>query len=71
MRLDEARRIAGEWRSQVARGIDPAEVEAERRAAEARERAMRIKHSFTVRPCVCTENLNTGVMVMKSAQDGA
>jgi hypothetical protein len=48
MRFDEARRIAGEWRSQVARGIDPAVVEAERRAAEARERAMRIKHSFTV-----------------------
>jgi len=48
MRLEDARRIAGEWRSQVARGIDPAVVEAERRAAEARERALRIKHSFTI-----------------------
>ena len=48
MTLEEARRIAGEWRSQIARGIDPAVVEAERRAAEARERALRIKHSFTI-----------------------
>ena len=48
MKLEDARRIAGEWRSQVARGIDPAVVEAERRAAEARERALRIKHSFTI-----------------------
>jgi integrase len=48
MRLEDARRIAGEWRSQVARGIDPAVVEAERRAAEARERALRVKHSFTI-----------------------
>ena len=48
MRLEDARRIAGEWRSQVARGIDPAVVDAERRAAEARERALRIKHSFTI-----------------------
>jgi hypothetical protein len=47
MRLEDARRIAGEWRSQVA-GIDPAVVEAERRAAEARERALRVKHSFTL-----------------------
>ena len=47
MRLEEARRIAGEWRSQIARGVDPAVIEAERRAAEARERALRIKHSFT------------------------
>jgi hypothetical protein len=31
-----------------ARGIDPAVVEAERRKAEARERALRIKHSFTI-----------------------
>jgi hypothetical protein len=30
--------------------IDPAVVEAERRAAEARERALRVKHSFTVPP---------------------
>jgi integrase len=48
MRLEDARRIAGEWRSQIARGIDPAVIEAERRAAEARERALKIKHSFTV-----------------------
>ena len=48
MKLEDARRIAGEWRSQVARGIDPAVVEAERRAAEARERALRVKHSFTI-----------------------
>ena len=47
MSLEQARAIAGEWRSQVARGIDPAVIEAERRAAEARERALRIKHSFT------------------------
>ena len=39
--LEEARRIAGEWRSQIDRGIDPAVVE-----AEARERAARIRHSF-------------------------
>jgi integrase len=48
MRLEDARRIAGEWRSQVARGVDPAVIEAERRAAEARERALRVKHSFTI-----------------------
>ena len=48
MRLEEARHIAGEWRSQIARGIDPAVIEAERRAAEARERALRVKHSFTI-----------------------
>ena len=48
MRLEQARRTAGEWRSQVARGIDPAVVEAERRAAEARARALRVKHSFTI-----------------------
>src|SRR5258708_4285181 len=48
MRLEDARRIAGEWRSQVARGIDPAVVEAERRAAEARERARRANPSFTI-----------------------
>ncbi|MGY4434858.1 integrase [Bradyrhizobium sp. F1.13.1] len=48
MRLEDARRIAGEWRSQIARGIDPAVIEVERRAAEARERALRVKHSFTI-----------------------
>ena len=46
--LEEARRIAGEWRSLIARGVDPAVIEAERHAAEARERALRIRHSFTV-----------------------
>jgi hypothetical protein len=45
--LEEARRIAGEWRSLVARGVDPAVIEAERQAKEARERALRIRHSFT------------------------
>jgi integrase len=44
--LEDARRIAGEWRSLIARGIDPAVVEAEARAKEARERALRIRHSF-------------------------
>ena len=48
MSLEEARRIAGEWRSSVAKGVDPAVIEAERRAAEARERALRVRHSFTV-----------------------
>jgi integrase len=46
MSLEEARRIAGEWRSLIARGVDPAVVEAERRAVEARERAARVKHAF-------------------------
>jgi integrase len=46
LRLEEARRIAGEWRSLIARGVDPAVIEAERREAEARERALRIRHSF-------------------------
>ena len=46
--LEEARRIAGEWRSLVARGVDPAVIEAERRAVEARARALRVRHSFTV-----------------------
>ena len=44
--LEEARRIAGEWRSQIDRGIDPAVVEAEAREKEARERAARIRHAF-------------------------
>ena len=30
----------------IAKGIDPAVIEAERRAAEACERAIRVKHSF-------------------------
>ena len=44
--LEAARRTAGEWRSQIAKGIDPAVVEAEASEKEARERAPRIKHSF-------------------------
>ena len=46
--LEEARRIAGEWRSLIDKGIDPAVVEAEAREKEARERALRIKHSFAI-----------------------
>jgi hypothetical protein len=45
--LSRRGRIAGEWRSLIAKGIDPAVIEAEARAAEARERALRIRHSFT------------------------
>jgi hypothetical protein len=45
--LEQARHTAGEWRSLIAKGIDPAVIEAERRATEARERALRIRHSFT------------------------
>ena len=44
--LEQARRTAGEWRSQIDKGIDPAVVEAEAREKEARERALRMKHSF-------------------------
>ena len=44
--LDKARRTAGEWRSLIDKGVDPAQVEAEAHAAEARERAARIRHSF-------------------------
>jgi integrase len=44
--LEQARRIAGEWRSQIDKGIDPAVVEAAAREAAAREAALRIKHSF-------------------------
>ncbi len=44
--LEKARRTAGEWRSQIDRGIDPAVVEAEALEKAARERAARIKHSF-------------------------
>ena len=46
MTLEEARRIAGEWRSLIDKGMDPAVVEEEAREKEARERARRIKHSF-------------------------
>jgi integrase len=44
--LEEARRTAGEWRSLIAKGIDPAAVEAEAREKADRERALRIRHSF-------------------------
>ena len=44
--LEDARRTAGEWRTLIARGIDPAVIEAEVRAKAARERAARIRHSF-------------------------
>jgi hypothetical protein len=44
--LEEARTTAGEWRSLIAKGIDPAVVEAEARKQEAREAAEREKHSF-------------------------
>src|SRR4029077_18234152 len=46
MTLEKARRIAGEWRSLIDKGMDPAVVEEEAREKEARERALRIKHSF-------------------------
>ena len=45
-RLEEARRTAGEWRSLIDKGIDPAVVEAEAREKAAREAALRIRHSF-------------------------
>ena len=45
-RLEEARRTAGEWRWLIAKGIDPAVVEAEAREKAERERALRIRHSF-------------------------
>src|ERR1700730_2631679 len=38
--LEEARRTAGEWRSQIDKGIEPAVVEAEAREKAARERAL-------------------------------
>jgi Arm DNA-binding domain len=44
--LEEARRTAGEWRSLIAKGVDPAVAETEAREKEARERAARIQHSF-------------------------
>ena len=44
--LEEARHTAGEWRSLIAKGIDPAVVEAEAREKAERERALRIRHSF-------------------------
>ena len=44
--LQDARRIAGEWRSLIERGIDPAVVERQAREQAEREAALRIKHSF-------------------------
>ncbi len=44
--LEQARRTAGEWRSLIAKGVDPAQIEAEAVAKAARERAARIEHSF-------------------------
>jgi integrase len=44
--LEQARRTAGEWRSLLAKGIDPAVVEAEAREKREREAAARIRHSF-------------------------
>ena len=44
--LEDARRAAGEWRSQIARGIDPRVVEEAEREKAAREAALRIRHSF-------------------------
>jgi integrase len=44
--LEQARNTAGEWRSLIDKGMDPAVVEEEAREKEARERALRIKHSF-------------------------
>ncbi len=44
--LEDARRIAGEWRSLIAKGIDPAVVEAEAREKAEHERALRIRYSF-------------------------
>jgi integrase len=46
MSLEQGRRIAGEWRSMIDRGIDPAAVEAERIARERREAVLRERHSF-------------------------
>ena len=44
--LEDARRTAGEWRSLIAKGIDPAAVEKANREKAAREAALRIQHSF-------------------------
>jgi hypothetical protein len=42
--LEEARRVAGQWRSHVEKGVDPAAVEAAAREAEALAATLRIKH---------------------------
>jgi integrase len=44
--LEDARRTAGEWRSLIAKGIDPAAVEKANREKAAREAQLRIRHSF-------------------------
>jgi integrase len=44
--LEDARRTAGEWRSLIAKDIDPAAIEKANREKEAREAALRIQHSF-------------------------
>ena len=44
--LEQARQTAGEWRSMVAKGIDPAQVEAAERDKAERERTLRQQHSF-------------------------
>jgi integrase len=43
--LEQARQTAGEWRSQIDKGIDPAVIEAAARAKAEREAALRIRHS--------------------------
>jgi integrase len=44
--LEDARRTAGEWRSLIDKGIDPAVVEAEAREKAEREAALRVHHAF-------------------------
>jgi integrase len=44
--LEEARRTAGEWRSLIAKDIDPAAVEKANREKAALEAALRVRHSF-------------------------
>ena len=44
--LEDARRTAGEWRSQIDKGIDPAVAERAARAKAASEAAARIQHAF-------------------------
>jgi integrase len=43
---EQARRTAGEWRSLIAKGIDPAAIEKANREKEALEAARRVQHSF-------------------------
>jgi integrase len=44
--LEQARITAGEWRSLIGKGVDPAVVEAEAREKADRERMLRVRHSF-------------------------